>query len=209
MTDLGDAVVGLENSPGALRRQAEGWRFLSLLFAASPDEARLQQGRAFLSAFGADPGDESGEEIREDYLRLFSGLRKTLAPPWESVYLSPGRRVFQEPALAVRRAYLEAALAHDQMFQVPDDHLSLELEFVASLAARAAAAQESGDTAEADRAAATQRQFVAEHLGRWVSAFADDVRLHARTEFWRGAAAVLRALFPPGESVPGDVAAGG
>jgi TorA maturation chaperone TorD len=200
MADQTAACSEAGESPVALRKQAAGWRFLSQLLAEAPDNVRIQQARAFLSAFGIEPRDEDGDEIRADYLRLFVGLRKTLAPPWESVYLAPGRRVFQEPALAVRRAYLEASLAHDRMFEKPDDHISLELEFLACLEERIAAAWDAAAVGEADQARAARRRFLQEHLGRWASAFGGDIRAHAATEFWRGVGVVLIGLFSPSPS---------
>jgi TorA maturation chaperone TorD len=192
-----------DEAPEGLRAQAAGWRFLADLLAEVPRDARIQQARAFLAGLGMDGGSEDDGQIRADFLQLFVGLKKTLAPPWESAYLTPDRQVMQTPTLAVRRAYLQAGLSHPGMFQIPDDHISLELEFLAALAERTAQALEGNQLEAADEARIAREHFLDEHLGRWAGAFVADIQAHANTSFWRGVGAVLQevvASAAPGSS---------
>jgi TorA maturation chaperone TorD len=45
--------------------------------------------------------DEAFQELRVDHTRLFVGVGKVLAPPWESVYFNEDRMVFQKQTLEV------------------------------------------------------------------------------------------------------------
>jgi len=197
MTPSSAPVQEQAETADLLRQQAAGWRFLSALLAKPPEDRRIGEARTFLATFGIEVGSESPEEIRADYLRLFVGLKKALAPPWESVYLSPSGLVFQQPTLEVRRAYLEAAFSHDQMFEAPDDHVSLELEFLAALNERIAAALDAGNVADADHTRSLRQRFLEHHLDLWVGAFARDILTYSTTSFWKGVATVLLGIFPP------------
>ena len=198
-----------EETPETLRLQANSLRFLANLFVAPLNGMQLDQAHVFLTTLGYDPGEETAEEIRADFVSLFVGLRKTLAPPWESVYVSRERRVFQEPTLAVRRAYLEAGLHHNKMFEAPDDHISLELEFVACLDERLAVALESGSLDQVSELGRRKQCFVEDHLARWIGMFATDILAHATTEFWKGVALTLRTFFPPAGSAQESAVKGG
>jgi TorA maturation chaperone TorD len=192
-----------------LRMEAVGLRFLAGLFLAPPTDSHIEQALSFLKTLGQRPCQECGDEIRIDFTRLFLGLRKTLAPPWESVYLPRGRRVFQEPTLAVRRAYLEAGFAHDTMFQIPDDHVGLELEFLASMNERSADALENGSPSQYQEATGKKERFIEEHLSLWIERFAADITTQAQTTFWKCVATVLVELFPSQENSKNTAIAGG
>ena len=156
-------------------------------------------------------------ELRLDYTRLFMGPGQVLAPPWESVYRSPKRLLFQEPTAQVRVFYRRHGLEVPRLNQEPDDHFGLELAFMAVLAERTVAAVgKSGRSLSqtgAARAAggdgkgqegvgpnpvahllAEQHRFLREHLGQWVNDFTQDVQKHAATVYFRGLALVARGL---------------
>jgi TorA maturation chaperone TorD len=65
--------------------------------------------------------------------------------PWASVYLSKERLIFDENTLAVRRFYRDWKLETVHYKKEPDDHIGLELEFMAILSERTLAAYEKGD----------------------------------------------------------------
>ncbi|MBI2894006.1 MAG: molecular chaperone TorD family protein [Deltaproteobacteria bacterium] len=134
---------------------------------------------------GLAGGEEAREAIRRDYVALFVGPRKKLAPPWESVYRSPGRLVMQEPEREVVRAFAEQRVGFEGMGQKPADHIALELQFVALLLER---------SAHKRAARAALRRFLDQHILQWVPAFAADVRKHAKTDLWRAAGQVLEAV---------------
>lgn len=130
-------------------------------------------------------GPDAWSALRRDHLRLFIGPRKKLAPPWESVYRTPGRLVLQDAEQHVARAYAAQRVGFDGMGQRPADHVALELQFCAILV------DQSGRRAAARTAL---RRFLDQHLLVWVPAFAADVHRLAGTEFFRALAATLLAL---------------
>lgn len=111
--------------------------------------------------------DEDGR-LRSEYTRLFLGPEKLPAPPWESVYVNGEPLLFQESTLAVRDAYRRAGYLAAGYPREADDHVAIELDFMATLASK------SCEAAVLDREAlAVQLAFLEEHLLVWMDSFAE------------------------------------
>ena len=72
--------------------------------------------------------------------------------------------------------------------------MSLELEFVYVLVLKEIDAVENSNAAIAGRCRSKQASFLNNHLGSWVSQFADAVQTHAQTGFYRALAHATRSL---------------
>ncbi len=132
-----------------------------------------------------------GEDTRvleSDYYRLFVGPQPMKAPPYESVYLTREHLIFEEPTLEVRAAYAEFELAAPKLNREPDDHLGLELDFIAKLCLAALDAIDQDDAAALGRSLDAQRRFLTDHVQRWAGACLRLVDEHADTRFYQGVA---------------------
>ena len=138
--------------------------------------------------------EKSLDDLQSDYTRLFIGPGRVLTPPWESVYFSEERLTFQESTLQVREWYRRFGLQSDKLYQEPDDHIGLELEFVAHLAKQALLALEQNDQATFDAAIDAQKKFMSEHLGRWALGWCAQVEAQAQTDFYRGIALLTHGV---------------
>lgn len=138
--------------------------------------------------------DPAFDDLRADYTRLFIGPGKVIAPPWESVYSNEERLTFQEQTLQVRAWYRRFGLEAERLHNEPDDHIGLELSFLAHLAQLALAALERQDRPAVDELLKAQRRFLSEHLLRWTPAWCDQVAQHARTDFFRGIALLTKGV---------------
>jgi TorA maturation chaperone TorD len=134
------------------------------------------------------------DDLRADYTRLFLGPSKVLTPPWESVQFTEERLVFQERTLEVRRWYRRFGLEVVKLYNEPDDHLGLELAFLAHLARQGLAALAQGRQAQLAETWAAQREFLQAHPLRWVPGWCQQVVLQAHTDFYRGVALVIRGV---------------
>jgi TorA maturation chaperone TorD len=132
--------------------------------------------------------DELLSELQADYTRLFIGPGKVLAPPYESVHFSSDRLMFQKETLQVRQWYARFGLQSEKIYNEPDDHIGLELLFMAHLAAQVAAAAKQEDGETLDRMLEAQRMFASTHLFRWAFRWCDQVCEHTHTDFFRGIA---------------------
>ncbi|MFP5346513.1 MAG: molecular chaperone [Actinomycetes bacterium] len=186
--------------------------FLSRLFLAPVDEHVLAavadpdlladwplerdvETRAGLSALGragAGPSPESLPELRRDHERLLVGPAHVVACPYESVYLSEEHLIFERQTLEVRAFYARFGLEAPRLNSEPDDHIGLELDFVAHLCLRALDALDTGDASEAATLTAAVGDFLRGHLLLWVHDCLRRLEDGAQTEFYRGVARLTR-----------------
>lgn len=136
---------------------------------------------------------EAYEALQVDYTHLFVGVKKVLAPLWESVYFNKERMVFQEQTLQVREWYKKYGLQIEKLNSEPDDHIGLELAFVAYLAQMSLDAYDLKDEEALNSLLQDQAAFIAEHLALWTPAWCELVNEHAQTDFYRGVALVVNA----------------
>ena len=78
--------------------------------------------------------EEEFNALKQDQLHLFIGIDHVFAPVWEFVYFNENRFVFQEQTLQVREWYSRFGLQAERLYREPDDHIGLELGFVAHIA---------------------------------------------------------------------------
>lgn len=158
---------------------------------------RAEEARALLASWSdrcASPlsGDDF-HELSADYTRLFVGTERVVAPMWESVYFNKDRMVFQHQTFEVRAAYARYGLEVDALSHEPDDHLAYELLFIGRLAGLAHDRLAEGDGDGARRIVADMVSFAVCHPLTWVPRWREAVEQKARTDFYRGYAALVEA----------------
>jgi TorA maturation chaperone TorD/NAD-dependent dihydropyrimidine dehydrogenase PreA subunit len=109
----------------------------------------------------AEPG------LEEEFTRLFLGPGRPVAHPYESVVREG--RTMGETTLDVRRRLVAEGVAPKGR-DLPD-HVSIELAFMAHLAAREALAWDAGEDDVALDLLQKQEAFLREHLGAWLPQF--------------------------------------
>ena len=157
--------------------------------ADQPDvAAALQRLQAWRGGLGGQLADDAFAALQADYNRLFVGPGPAEAPLWESVYFNDERMLFQEQTAQVRHWYEAFGLQRTSTAREPEDHLGLELSFLAHLAAQSLQALDEQRPAALDELLSAQRQFLRDHPLRWVPAWHGLVEGQARTDFWRAIA---------------------
>lgn len=158
-------------------------------FPFQDEHPLIKQGIALAAQSLDDLDLEKYERIRWDYTRLFIGPHKIPTPPWESVYLNKERLIFQEETLNVRRAYLKYCLTPRNIGQEADDHLGYELDFMYKLC------QMSLDNTEFMGSVLNdQKDFLDNHILKWVPLISKDIFVHAKTDFYKGMALCLEGF---------------
>ncbi len=167
--------------------------FAELPMAADqPDVmAALQRVRAWRTGLSGKLSDDAFDALQADYNQLFVGPGPAGAPLWESVYFNDERLLFQEQTAQVRHWYESFGLERMSTAREPEDHLGLELAFLAHLAARGLQALEDQRPAALDELLTAQRQFLCDHPLRWVPAWQGLVEQKSRTDFWRAVAQLI------------------
>lgn len=172
-----------------------------------PVTQRLTEARDLMRAALAELPDDTLDDLAADYAAIY--LNGTYgASPCESVWTDEDRLVCQAPMFALREVYAADGLKAADWRKRPDDHLVLELQYLARRLRKAG-----GDEDERQVAA-----FLDDHLLRWLPDFARRVAQRCETPFYAGLAllslAYLDALrdfltpcLPRSERVPEPPAA--
>lgn len=128
------------------------------------------------------------DQLKVDYSRLFVGPYKLLAPPYGSVYLEGEGTLMGNSTLDVRNRYREAGLDISNVHKEAPDHISAELEFMYYLIFKEMESINKSDLEAGKDYLEGQKRFLEDHLGAWVSEFADRVEENAETEFYKNLA---------------------
>ncbi|MGV9189100.1 TorD/DmsD family molecular chaperone [Arcanobacterium canis] len=123
--------------------------------------------------------NETDEDIIHDHDTLYGISAGCKVAPFESVHRGQDGLVFDVETLEVRDAYRVLGFEAPALNTEPDDHIGLELDFVAR---GCHLAIESGDDTPL-REVAT---FSQEHLLRWAPAMLEEARQHACTHWMQG-----------------------
>ena len=130
-------------------------------------------------------------ELSVDRTKILRGTgHPDLKPPYEGLYAR--EKGMGDSVLEVRRFYRKAGLLPDEAVPEPADFLCVELDFMRQLCLREQEEWSSGGAAA--ETIALQREFLAEHLGRWVGDFCRALQAHGITGFYRGIGLILGAF---------------
>lgn len=175
---------------------------------ADPDD-KAALGWSQISEYLAGAGDDVLTELAVDYVRSFIGAGvdgHSAAYPFESVYTDEKRLLMRDARDEVLALYLSEGLGRGESWKVGEDHIALELEFMGTLAGRAADAAAEGDAQEAGRLMTVQRAFMDDHLGAWAPMFTAEVRRFARTGLYKGLSLVTEGVLEADSELLSEVA---
>jgi len=190
------------------KARANIYRFLAFLYHDEIPKALLEKltGRPFQDSLGEflntcpladlNPGikklgrymqDRSPVEAYRDlsyeFADIFLNAGENPVFPYESVYVSRDPVVMGEPIFSVRQAYRKGGVHKSPEYRDLDDHIAVELEFVASLILQ-------GEQ-HPDQASDLQKQqvdFLRDHLMGWVIEFCAVLSNSAVSPFYQGLA---------------------
>jgi anaerobic sulfite reductase subunit A len=133
------------------------------------------------------------EELAADFASLFLGTGERPAHPYASVYLGGGKTVMGDQRNRVLEIYGEEYLKKAGWFREPEDHIAVELEFMAHLCLSLLKALERDDMQGYERKLRLQTAFYRDHLKTWVPEFCADVTEgSAHKDFYRAFGGLLK-----------------
>lgn len=144
----------------------------------------------FGSIFNNKSQEELIEELSQEYAALFivpGGI-----PPYESVRLKD--LLNQEPAWKTEEFYKRCGLIIKEGCKTFPDHLGMELEFMAYLSDKEAAAWQDKDEKAAAEWSNLQKEFFSNHINKWVFGFLDDLGRFAFHPFYKEVARLTKGF---------------
>jgi TorA maturation chaperone TorD len=107
-------------------------------------------------------------DLAAEYAGLFLGLWSKPVYLVESVYLGKEHLLYEEPYHEIVEAYRSLGFAKDEGSPEPEDHLAVEFEFMATLCRWTSKTLEQNDIGNALTYINLQKEFLSDHIMRWV-----------------------------------------
>lgn len=167
------AGVYREEPTPSLLREIRGIRFREAL-----SEAGVALGKDFLER----PEQELLLDLAVEYTRLFIGPGKHVSPH-ESAQMEGA--LWGRATSEVVRFIEGSGFRYKPVYRGIPDHISVELEFMQEVTRAEAKARERGDDGTVTSCLRIEKEFIDQHLARWVPRFCEKVVAEAELPFYR------------------------
>ncbi|MEM2104836.1 MAG: molecular chaperone TorD family protein, partial [Candidatus Bathyarchaeia archaeon] len=128
--------------------------------------------------------EKNVSKLAQEYAYLFLGLGG-LPHPSESSYLNGDGLLMQDLRDQVLSIYSSLGVEKNGDYRELEDHIAVELQFMAYLCRRSIESFAKGEEHEGKRYLETQKDFLCNHLAVWVPKLAENVLEKARTDFYK------------------------
>lgn len=129
---------------------------------------------------------ESAYRIKADLNRLYGVSAKALIAPFESVHRDRDGLVFDRQTLLVRERYRQLGLEVARLNREPDDHVGVEMDFVAQCLLRALDQLDADNPAAAEEYLRVLQDFLDQHVNQWAPEMLGRAAELADTRFNQG-----------------------
>jgi TorA maturation chaperone TorD len=160
------------------------------LFPGSNMRRALQELVQFTDSIPTSNLSELHIKLSADYARLFLSLNKFPAHPSESVYREGF--LMQNSRDEVLRTYWNHGIDKKTDYTEPEDHLAIELSFMAYLAEQAHEALSKKEDTVAIGYIRAQVEFLEKHLLKWVPQLVKDILRTGQTPFYKSLAVLTQ-----------------
>ena len=174
-------------------KQLTGQEFISQLSTMGEDEG-FKLLSSYLKSIAGRDLQQVRLELAVAYARLFLGLGEAVYHPSESAYTTSTHFIMQQPRDSVMAEYRKALVDKVKEFPEPDDHIAMELQFMAHLCGKAEEAMKNGQKDETRHLLETQRGFLNNHILIWVPKLADDVIKAQTVDFYKAVAQITKGF---------------
>jgi len=134
--------------------------------------------------------DDVEVRLAADYARLFLSINEVPSHPSESVYRDG--TMMQYSRDEVLKVYWSFGVDKKKEFTEPEDHIAVELSFLAYLCKKAIEALKKKNTKEARKYLQGQKEFLEVHLMKWVPRLVKDIIDTGQTPFYKAIAILTR-----------------
>lgn len=129
------------------------------------------------------------QKLATDYTMCFDGISSIddlVAVPYASVFLSESGLLNQAPRNEVYHLFLSEGVKLKPDINLPEDHISFELEFLAVLSERAQVNFMDHDIDRTIHYLTVSKSFIEENVLTWFAAFVDRAARILKTRFYKG-----------------------
>lgn len=163
----------------------------------SGDDETIAEGYADIRRYLRHANGGTRQELACDYAHTFlaAGNYETFAAtPYESVFTSEMGLLMQEARDEVYKTFCSQHIQPDESLHLPEDHISFEFEFVATMLDRINDAILDGAFGYACELAQVVSDFHRDHQLNWIDDLCDSIDDVAQTRFYKGVGKVTRGF---------------
>jgi len=168
----------------------DAWELMGL-----PSDPDVEASKALLKTFFSElrQRDLDGviEQLARDYASLFLGVGPKTVSLCESVYRSASGLLYQSSLFEVQQSYSETGMTKSDQYHEPEDHIAVELSYMARLCELTQEAVKAGRE-QALNYLRLQRLFLEDHLVRWIPLFSQQLIAASPPGFYRAMAHLLK-----------------
>ena len=168
---------------------------------------RLGQFIQKVAALSDDGKQDLMTELRVEFTNLFIGVGDHAVHLVESAYLGERNSKYEKPAQDVQAAYQSVAFKKDAEFCEPEDHFVLEFEFMARMCDWTAQALRNNDVENAIAYLSLQKEFLRDHIVRWVPRLCERLKRKAKSDFYSSLAYLTNGFIQMDYEMPDHLTA--
>ena len=169
--------------------------------AESVENGDMKKGTDLLQEFVTKSKSKCDTD-REEFLTYLAATYATLflnvgpKPVFlvESVYRSEGHILYAKPYFEITDAYALLGFEKSKSFSEPEDHIAVELEFMARLCELTAQSLSEDNLSYATKYVNLQREFLKDHLTKWVPTLTDKLKEASDNLFYTALAHLTRGF---------------
>jgi TorA maturation chaperone TorD len=160
-------------------------------------ESDIQEGeeifRQFLGKVECSEPQAVLTDLARDYAALFLGVGRQTVALCESVYRGGTGLLLQTPYFEVKKRYEQSSFVKWAGFSEPEDHLSLQLAYMAHLCCLTMEEMKpkGGESVKYLR---LQDEFLRFHFGNWIPVFSDTLKKCSHSGLYRAMAYLLNGF---------------
>ena len=163
----------------------------------SGDDETIAEGYADIRRYLRHANGGTRQELACDYAHTFlaaGNYETSAATPYESVFTSEMGLLMQEARDEVYKTFCSQHIQPDESLHLPEDHISFEFEFVATMLDRINDAILDGAFGHACELAQVVSDFHRDHQLNWIDDLCDSIDDVAQTRFYKGVGKVTRGF---------------
>ena len=141
-------------------------------------------------------------DLAVEYASLFLGVGINPVHLVESVYLGKDHLLFEESYHQVLEAYRSLGFEKEKGFTEPDDHVAVEFEFMANLCRWTTKTLEKGDLGNAVAYLNLQKEFLTDHIMKWVPDLCHKLKSGATSDLYKAMAYLTNGFIELDNEMP-------
>ncbi len=134
------------------------------------------------------------EDLAADYAKTFLAAGDAAgkaAFPYESVYTGTDSQFGGSVQMNLNAEYAARGFSmREDMFKIMEDHIGLELNYMAELLKEEAEQLAAGEEKKADKLSKDMKKFFRRHISNWVLLFANDIYKYTDRDFYKAIARI-------------------